>query len=131
MSSKKYCIVHYDIRNQEYSELSNVSQNAYERILEAKTIREELGGDNYHEEQCLKVPDILDNSIHAMHLNPCYKKITLIISTYNNKKRKNENEAESSRAKRNKSDNSKSVSRYMLLQQEKKKESKRKNYLLP
>ena len=52
-----------------------------------------LGGNNY-EEQCLKVPDILENSIHAMHPNPCYKK------------QNSENEAESSRAKRNKSDNS-------------------------
>ena len=83
MASRKSCVVHYEIINEKYSFLENISENAYQRILEAKTIHEELGGANFHREQCLNVPDVLDPAVHAVHLNPCYKKFTLIISTYN------------------------------------------------
>ena len=53
MASRKSCIVHYEIKNEKYSGLGNISENAYQRILEAKTIREELGGANFHREQFL------------------------------------------------------------------------------
>ena len=46
----------------------------------------QLGGANFHREQCLTVPDILDPTVHAVHLNPCHKKFTLIISTCNKSK---------------------------------------------
>ena len=87
MASRKSCIVRYGIKNEKYSCLGNISENAYQRILETKTIREELRGANFHREQCLNVPDVLDPAVHAVHLNPCYKKFTLIISTYNKSKK--------------------------------------------
>ena len=106
MASRKSCIVHYEIKNEKYSCLGNISENAYQRTLEAKTICEELGGANFHREQCLNVPDVLDPAVHAVHLNPCYKKLTLIMSTYNkSKKRKMLEDAETSRLKRSKKKN--------------------------
>ena len=87
MASRKSCLVHYEIKNEKYSRLGNISENAYQRILEAKTIREELGYASFHREQCLNVPDVLDLAVHAIHLNPCYKKFTSIISTYNKSKK--------------------------------------------
>ena len=89
MASRKSCIVHHEIKNEKYSCLGNISENAYQRILEAKTIHEELGGANFHREQCLNAPDVLDPAVHSAFLNPYYKKFMLIISTYNksNKRR--------------------------------------------
>ena len=101
MASRKSCIVHYGIKNEKYRCLGNISENAYQRILEAKTIRKELRGANFRREQCLNVPDVLDPAVHAVHLNPSYKTITLIISTYNkSKKRKMFEDAETPRLKR-------------------------------
>ena len=88
MASKKSCIVHYEIKNEKYSCLGNISENTYQRILEAKTICKELGGANFHREQCLNVPDVPDLAVHAVHLNPCHKKFRLKISTYNKKNEK-------------------------------------------
>ena len=53
MASRKSCIVHYEIKDEKYSCLGNISENAYQRILQAKTIREELRGANFHREKCL------------------------------------------------------------------------------
>ena len=62
MASRNLAIVHYEIKNEKYSCLGNISENAYQWILEAKTIGEELGGANFHREQCLTVPDVLKRS---------------------------------------------------------------------
>ena len=63
MASRKSCTVRYEIKNEKYSCLGNISENAYQRILEAKTICEELGGAHFHREQCLNVPDVLDPAV--------------------------------------------------------------------
>ena len=105
MASRKSRIVHYELKNEKYSCFGNISENAYQRILEAKTIREELGDANFLREQCLNVP-VLDPAVHTVHLNPCYKKFTLIISTYNkSKKRKMLEDAETPRLKKSRKKN--------------------------
>ena len=73
------CIVHYpDLDN--YSALKDVSTVNERRIKEAKALRETLKGRNHHEEQCNLIPATIDPSKHAVHLDPCYKRFTLIIS---------------------------------------------------
>ena len=48
-------------------------------------------------------PGDLDPAVHVAHLNPCYKKFTLIISTYKiNKRRKSLEDADTRRIKRSK-----------------------------
>ena len=73
MESRKSCIVHYEIKNEQYIRLGSISENACQKILEAKTICEELGAANFHREQCLNLPDALDPAVHVVHLNPITK----------------------------------------------------------
>ena len=46
----------------------------------AKSEREKLSGDNQHDSQCKLIPDIINNNIHGIHMDPCYKRFTLILS---------------------------------------------------
>ena len=69
------CIVHYRDPNCTYTKLKNLTNVNKERIIQAKQVRESIRGENYHEDQCLGVPDeIFDDSIHGIHLDSCYKK---------------------------------------------------------
>ena len=68
------------MKNAKYSQLKSLSGHAHERLLEAKAIRQGQGGDNEHKDQCDSIPEVLDQSIHGIHLMPCYKHFTLIIS---------------------------------------------------
>ena len=40
---------------------------------------------NHHQEQCSKIPDAFDQNLHGIHLTPCYKKFTLILSSVKKK----------------------------------------------
>ena len=42
--------------------------------------RQELGGSNEHADQCSSIPGTLDDTLHGIHMEPCYKKFTMIIS---------------------------------------------------
>ena len=57
-----------------------LSSNAHARLLEAKQIRRDQGGKNAHREQTALIPEHIDPNIHGIHMEPCYKKFTLIIS---------------------------------------------------
>ena len=46
-----------------------------QRLRETKALREQLKDDFYHKEQYKSVPSLIDNTIHGIHLGPCYKKI--------------------------------------------------------
>ena len=74
------CIVHYDGYDK-YSGLKQISEINENRIREAKLLREETGGLNHHQEQCSKIPDAFDQNLHGIHLTPCYKKFTLMLSS--------------------------------------------------
>eukprot|EP00794_Sanderia_malayensis_P002318 gene2318-2668_t len=50
-----------------------------EGILEE--IREQLGGANNHKEQCNSVPVEINPEKHGLHLEPCYKRLILILSS--------------------------------------------------
>ena len=73
------CIAHYPSKDFEYSELIPLSQHAHAQLLEAREIRKELGGGNEHADQCSSIPGTLDDMLHGIHMEPCYKKFTMII----------------------------------------------------
>ena len=75
---KKQCIVHYS-GLEPYSELKDVNEENEARISAAKAKRQTLQGRNHHEEQCLLVPDNIQDATHGVHVTPCYKKFTLIL----------------------------------------------------
>ena len=61
--------------------VKEISKLNKHKIRQAKITRERKGGPNHHEEQCLSVPGIIDPNMHGVHITPCYKKFTLILST--------------------------------------------------
>ena len=75
------CVVHYNLKDVQYSNVTPLSENAHGRLLEAKAIRQELGGENEHKHQCDSIPAVINPNKHGIHLEPCYKKFTLIISS--------------------------------------------------
>ena len=75
---KRYCIVRYPGFDN-YSNLKEVSERNKQRILEAKKERETLGGSHHHKDQCSSVPDDIGEN-YCIHLEPCYKKFTLILA---------------------------------------------------
>ena len=77
---ERNCIVHYEIRDAKYSNLKEISSINKEKIYAAKCLRETLGGPNQHANQCRLVPQEIDPVRHGIHLVPCYKKFTLILS---------------------------------------------------
>ena len=42
------CVVHYNLKDVQYSNVTPLAENVHGRLLEAKTIRQELGGENEH-----------------------------------------------------------------------------------
>ena len=77
---KLKCVAHYTSPDYEYSNLTVLSENAHSRLVEARQIRCELGGNNEHREQCNLIPEHVDSTVHGIHMNPCFEKFTLIIS---------------------------------------------------
>ena len=69
-SKKKQCIVQYT-GLWPYSVLKDVN---------AKAKWQTHKGRNHHEEQCLLVPDTIQDAIHIVHVTRCYKKCTLILT---------------------------------------------------
>ena len=68
-----------------YTELNTISTINENRTLEAKVLREQYGGENQHEEQCDLVHDIIDHSMHTVHIQPINKTFTMIISQHRKK----------------------------------------------
>ena len=78
-SKKKQCIVHYADLGP-YSELKDVNEEKEARIRAAIAKRQTLKGRNLHEEQCLLVPDNIQDAARRVLMTPCYKKSTLILA---------------------------------------------------
>ena len=96
---KKTCIVHYHGLNS-YSEIKSLSSANENRFRAANVKREELKRENYHQMQCGSIPATI-NDDHGIHMTPCYKKFTLILSS-----RYDDKESEETRSsKRNSSSN--------------------------
>ena len=72
--------MHYNLKDVQHNNVTPLSENAHGRLLlEAKAIRQRLGGENEH--QCDSTPAVINPSRHGIHLKPYYKKFTLIISS--------------------------------------------------
>ena len=74
------CIVHYNGRDARYSKIKPVSSIDKTKINAAKSLRESLGGVHHHKEQCDLIPETINGMKHRIHLEPCYKKFTIILS---------------------------------------------------
>ena len=74
------CIIHYNIKNANYSKIKPISEINQEKIYAAKSIRKSKGGNHHHREQCDAIPSEIDPTKHGIHLAPFYKKFVLIIS---------------------------------------------------
>ena len=90
MENNKFCIVHYE-NKEPYSKLKDVNELNESRIREAKEKGEQLSGETFHDKQCLSVPDAINNKIHGVHIDPCYKRFTLILSKKRRSKTNNNN----------------------------------------
>ncbi|CAB4022282.1 Hypothetical predicted protein [Paramuricea clavata] len=53
------CVVHYDSLDTSSDKLIRPSANTFETLLECKKIRESLGSENHHIDQCNKIPENL------------------------------------------------------------------------
>ena len=81
-SKKRQCIVHY-AGLRPYSELKEKNKETEGNIRAAEAKRQTLKGRNHHEEQCLLVPDDIQDGVHithGVHMAPCYRKFTLILA---------------------------------------------------
>ena len=72
------CIIHY-AGSKSYSKLKPVSSSNEEAILKAKSIRESIGEQKYHRQQCNSIPTPTDKEKHQLH-RECYLKFTLVNS---------------------------------------------------
>ena len=73
------CIVHYNARDAKYSKIKPVSSVNKTKINAAK-LRESLGGVYHHKEQCDLIPETINETKDGIHLEPCYKKFTIIFT---------------------------------------------------
>ena len=69
-----YCIIHYDFITTS-SQLIEVSQASLKAPTESKEIRESLGQENHHQEQCTGIPEALGKRSFFYH-KICYQKFT-------------------------------------------------------
>ena len=84
-----HCVAHYTNSNRTCGTLKELSDNQFNRLLEAKNVREkEQLETNRHYEQCRTIPEKsqFNSSVHGIHLDPCYKLFTKILCP--SKKRK-------------------------------------------
>ena len=63
-----------------YSNIKEINENNEQIVRAAKQVREQLCGENLHQKQCKGIPDTIDRN-HGIHMTPCYKKFTLILSS--------------------------------------------------
>ena len=87
------CIIHYDFLSTSDKLLTSLREVSLQTLTECKKIRESLGGENHHEEQC-NIPTVL-NEEPLFHHRECYQKFTYARALL---KRKLENENEVTKA---------------------------------
>ena len=82
------CFIHYQQYNN-VLKLVDLNETTFQTLLENKKIRITLGGENFHSEQCLNIPDIY--KIGLKYHRECYQKFTYAKTLF---KRKTHNEDE-------------------------------------
>lgn len=75
--SAKSCVVHYKGSKKKENSLP-LTREKYDRLIEARAAREQLGGGNRHE-QGKTIPDTFQDGSYACHPS-CYKRYTMAIS---------------------------------------------------
>ena len=70
----EYIIHYYGLKS--YSKLKPVSSINEEAILKAKSIRQSIGEQKYHRQQCNSIPTTIDKEKHQLD-RECYLKFTL------------------------------------------------------
>ena len=73
----EYRIQYYGLKS--YSKLKPVSSINEEAILNAESIRQSIGEQKYHRQQCNSIPTTIDKEKHQLH-RECYLKFTLVNS---------------------------------------------------
>ena len=61
---KLTCVVHYKNSSSTYSKIKSLSDTNIKNLREAKLKREQIKGENYHEEQFLLLPENPDETKH-------------------------------------------------------------------
>ena len=56
------CVVHHNLKDVQYSNVTTLSENAHGRLLEAKAVRQELGEENEHKHQCDSIAPVINLS---------------------------------------------------------------------
>ena len=72
------CLIHY-FGLKSYSKLKPVPSVNEEAILKAKSIRESIGEQNHHQQQCNSISTSIDKKKHQLHCE-CYLNFTLVNS---------------------------------------------------
>ena len=102
-SQIKFCIIHYKNKSS-YNPLKDVNELNKDRIRQAKSEHEKQPpSSNKHYEQCKSIPKTIDNNVHGIHNDPCYKTFTRILSDIT--KRKPESQRSSDRSSAGSSSN--------------------------
>ena len=73
------CIIYYEGFDF-YSNMKKINENKEHRMRAAKQVREQLGGENFHQKQCKAISDIIDRN-QGIHTTSYYMKFTLILSS--------------------------------------------------
>ena len=67
------CIIHYN-QFERGEKLVDVTEQTFATLVECKSIRESLGGDNHHIQQCKFIPDTFNQELK--YHRQCYQKFT-------------------------------------------------------
>ena len=57
-----------------YYIFKEIIENNEQRIRAAKLVRDQLGGANFYQKQCKRIPDTTDRN-RGIHMTPCYKNL--------------------------------------------------------
>ena len=93
------CIVHYDSLDTSSDKLVQPKANTFETLLECKKIRESLGGENHHIDQCSKIPDNLGEIEYFYH-RKCFQKFVYAKALLKRKASQDGDEGSSSKLQR-------------------------------
>ena len=81
---KRGCVVHYSHLVLEDENLRPLTNKSYERLVQSKNARLQLGGAHHHERQIKSIPDELIPGEHFVH-RQCYQNFTKAVSVFANK----------------------------------------------
>eukprot|EP00112_Aurelia_sp_Birch-Aquarium-sp1_P017646 Seg411.7 transcript_id=Seg411.7/GoldUCD/mRNA.D3Y31 product="hypothetical protein" protein_id=Seg411.7/GoldUCD/D3Y31 len=93
------CSIHYE-STKTSDNLITASQNTLQTLIECKSIRASLRGENHHVEQCNKIPDTIEESSDFYYHRECYQKFTYAKALMKRKKGKDEEQEASTKVQR-------------------------------